>query len=129
MPNNKEDINRLYNDLLKRSIAYIELYSIEQMDNTKLHIEKINKWLDKSNDPNDIQKLTTSLKSLNDLYAFLLEQSTTRFMAGVIPMSNLIKDLEKDDNDSETTVTESLAISTKKISDDDLKAMYQKYED
>lgn len=129
MSDNQEDIKRIYNDLLKRSIAYIELYSIEQMDNTKLHIEKVNEWLDRTGDPNDIQKLTVSLKALNEIYTLLLEQSTTRFMAAVIPMSNLIKQLEKDDNESSTTVTESSAISRQKISDDDLKAMYTKYED
>lgn len=129
MADNKEDIKRLYNDLLKRSIAYIELYSIEQMDNTKLHIEKVNEWLYKTGDPNDIQKLTAALKALNEIYTLLLEQSTTRFMAAVIPMSNLIKQLEKDNNESSTTVNESSAISKPRISDNELKAMYTRYED
>lgn len=129
MPDNQKDIDRIQNDLLKRSIAYIELYSIEQMDNTKLHIEKVNEWLDKTGDPNDIQKLSAALKALNEMYSFLLEQSTTILQASVIPMANLIKARENVDNESSTTVTESSAISTKKISDDDLKAMYTKYED
>lgn len=129
MPDNQKDIDRIQNDLLKRSIAYIELYSIEQMDNTKLHIEKVNEWLDKTGDPNDIQKLSAALKALNEMYSFLLEQSTTILQASVIPMANLIKARENVDNESSTTVTESSAISRQKISDDDLKAMYTKYED
>lgn len=129
MPDNQKHIDKIQNDLLKRSIAYIELYSIEQMDNTKLHIEKVNDWLDKTGDPNDIQKLSAALKALNEMYSFLLEQSTTILQASVIPMANLIKARENVDNESSTTVTESSAISRQKISDDELKAMYQKYED
>lgn len=130
MPDNKKDIERIQNDLLRRSIAYIELYSIEQLDNTKLHIEKVNEWLARTGDPSDIQKLSAALKALNEMYSFLLEQSTTILQASVIPMANLIKASEEANiNHSSIVVNENSSISNSKINRDDLKSMYTKYED
>lgn len=115
--------------LLSRTHDYCEDAYLQQ-DIIKKQIDKIVSRLDKSIDANEIIKLSTAIKTLQEVLTSLHDKSVIGFMAHYKPLKALM-DSVKSSSPIEVTVDidDSCIDSTTIEPDFDINGIYRKYED
>ena len=106
-----------------------------QLDNLQKEIDAINSelkgirlLLPQMRSPKILNQLAKRQEQLIELATKLNENRTITFMACLIPLAAIAKIIENDSKPSETEAPP-MPAPQPKISDEDLKSMYKKYED
>lgn len=131
-----QELNQLGNDLLKRTHDYCIVFSVDESDKIRKVIDKITRKLTTSIDTKEIAMLSTTLKTLHDIYSSLHTRSVIAFMSAYTPLSKLLQvetnttqginilDME---NDVGTSTEQNDTIETP--DDVDISNLYKPYED
>lgn len=127
------ELNQLGNDLLRHTHDYCIVFSVDESDKIRKVIDKITRKLSVSIDTKEIAMLSTTLKTLHDIYSSLHTRSVIAFMSAYTPLSKLLQVETSTTQDiniidmGEDTSTSTEQIDT--IETLDITNLYKPYED
>ena len=128
-----QELNQLGNDLLKRTHDYCIVFSVDESDKIRKVIDKITRKLTTSIDTKEIAMLSTTLKTLHDIYSSLHTRSVIAFMSAYSPLSKLLQvEISKSESINILDMGDETSTSTETqdtLEDINISDLYRPYED